>query len=277
MRHRKSSRILHAALITVMGLLVSVVVFLSPGLMGALKPIPEVHAQFSGTPDSKVPMIVPCVPPASWVVAPGLGVCTDEFQYKQTIGQIQDRWQFQLMVAAFMGFFDQLTYIGQTLAYNTAEWVASGGKSQTPMFWDKGFGDYMKGVLLDSVGEFMVTFSEESVIGDLGLNLCAPPNFPELALDFSLSVPDINLAASRPTPRCPWNQFRDNWKTAASSFSNVESLGNIRGTFTSGGNDFAFGTGAHVAMFDAVAEHREAAILERLEGRGYRAVEDYVT
>ncbi len=214
----------------------------------------------------------------SWAAAPGIGICTDAYQYEALIGSVKEHWEFELMTAAFMGFFNQITYIGQTLAHDTAVWVANGGKGQAPMFWEKGFGDYMNQILLDSVGEFMLTLSEESFLADLGLNLCKPPNFPELALEFALSIPEIAVPGiPRPTPRCPWNQFRDNWKEAASSMSNVETLGNIRGTFTTGGNDIAFGIGAHMALFDAIAEHREAGILERLEGGGFKPVEDYVT
>lgn len=266
------------ALATALGVVFILGAVISPFVAAVIQPIPTAHAADKLWESQTTPpgSFMPCG--NGLTAGPGFGICTDAFQYEQTIGNIKDRWEFELMIAAFMGFFDMVTYVGQTIAYDTAEWIADGAKGGGPLWYKEPFGEYMGNVWGNAVGEFMMTFSEESVLADLGLNLCRPPNFPELSLEFMLSIPDIALPGiERPVPRCPWNQFKSNWKAAAASMSNVESLGNIRGQFTSGGNDLAFGIGAHVALFDALAEHREAGILERLEGGGFKPVTDYLT
>ena len=55
-------------------------------------------------------------------------------------------------VVAFMNALQ--VFFGQ-LAYDAANYIASGGNGQAAVFYKKGFGDYIKSVASDSAGEFM--------------------------------------------------------------------------------------------------------------------------
>lgn len=218
------------------------------------------------------PKPIPCGAPG------GIGImCTDYGQYQLTIGKIENAIDHTLMMAAFTSAWNAAQYFTQTIAYDTAEWVANGFRGQKPGIFTDQWDVYLQRLSLDAAGEFMGSFSEDFTKGALGLDLCAPPNFPELALEFQLSIPGLLNEIKRPAPKCSWTTITQNWEQAAQSLDNVESIQNIRSSFSQGGNDISFGVGAHLAFFDAVAAHREAGLQERLEGQGYKSVNDFIS
>jgi hypothetical protein len=204
-------------------------------------------------------------------------MCTDWGQYQLTIGRIKKRLDFQLTYAAYLGFLNASTYFAQTVAYDTAEWAASGFKGQGPFIFSENWREYISNTTLNALGEFMGTFSDNFTEGVLGLDLCQPPNFPELSLEFALQLPGLLNTVGRPKPTCSWTDIVANWDTSYQSLSNVETIQNIRSNFQVGGNDISFGIGAHMAFFDFVAEKRFAGVQERLEGQGYRSVTDFIS
>ncbi len=204
--------------------------------------------------------------------------CTDYGVAQASINKIKARIDYQLTMAAVNGFFNAITFITQTLAYDTAEWMANGFKGNAPGIFTEPFGDYTKNLVLDATGEFMGTFSERFTEGQFGFNLCRPPNFPQLSLELALSFPELSVdAIQRPRPKCSWSEITQNWDTASQSLSNLESIQNIRGYFSTGGNDVAFGIGAHVAYLNFVEERRQAGVLERLAGGGYKDVKSFIS
>ncbi len=70
-----------------------------------------------------------CGPP---VLGTSLVTCTDWGVYNATIRQIENRWQHQLGLGALKAVFDAGSLFAQTIAYDTAEWVASCFKGQSP-------------------------------------------------------------------------------------------------------------------------------------------------
>ncbi|HWQ99253.1 MAG TPA: hypothetical protein VN397_00195, partial [Candidatus Methylomirabilis sp.] len=184
--------------------------------------------------------------------------------------------RFGLMIAAL----DALTYFTQTIAYDTAEWVANGFAGQSPGIFTDPFGEYTQNILLDSVGEFMGSFSENFTKGAFGLDLCQPPNFPLLSLEFALGLPDLfpNIPGmGRPRPKCAWTDIVSNWESSVQSLDNLDVSRNISANFSTGGSDLSFGMGAHLGAFDHIAGKREAAILERIEGQGFKPVKDFIS
>ena len=244
--------------------------FFSP-LGGPL--VPEVHAQRAGAGGvSDSPDLVPC----GGIYSPIL--CTDYGQAQATIAKLKSRIDFQLTYAAYLGVLNMATLASQQVAYDTAEWVASGFKGSSPLFEVLTFGDYTKQITADAVGEFMGTFSEEFTQGAFGIDLCRPPRLEGIALEFALTLPELTLnGLNRPRPKCAWTDIVDNWEATASSLDNATSLQAIRGTFSTGGNDVAFGIGLNTAVFDAIAEKREAGILDRLEGGGFKSVQNFIS
>src|SRR3989344_3633033 len=184
----------------------------------------------------------------------------------------------QLRFGLLLAGLDAMTLFTQTLAYDTAEWVASGFQGQAPGFWTDPFGDYTQNLVLDATGEFMLSFSENFTKGAFGLDLCKPPLFPELSLDLALGFPDINLArVGRPRSRCPWTDIVANYGDTYQSLSNLDVSKNINASFSTGGNDFSFGIGAHLGFFGKVAGTKNAGILSRLEGGGFKPVTDFIS
>ena len=104
------------------------------------------------------------------------------------------------------------------------------------------------------------------------------PLFPELSLDIALSLPGLTVpSVGRPRPRCPWTDLVANWGASYQSLSNADVTRNINASFSTGGNDLSFGLGAHLGVFDKVAEVREAGILQRLEGSGFKPASDFIS
>lgn len=211
--------------------------------------------------------------------APGLaGICTDVGQYEAAIGKIKKKIDYQLTFAAYLGLLNAATYFAQTIAYDTAEWAANGFKGQAPGIYTDPFGTYTKNLALNAVGEFMGTFSEKFTQGVIGVDLCRPPNFPQLALDIAIGLPGFELnAVQRPRPKCAWTTVVSNWEQSYQSLSNAESLTNIRANFSSGGNDVSFAVGSHLAFFNAVGEARYNGIQERILGQGYKDVTNFIS
>lgn len=219
---------------------------------------------------SDTPDMMPCSPT-------GPIFCTDWGQAQATIAKIKSSIDFQLNYAAMLALQNMIDYAAQTVAYDTASWIANGGKGNMPLIETLTFGDYTKNLLLESAGEFIGTFSEEYAQGMIGINLCRPPRFEGMALEFAMSIPDLALSGiERPRPKCAWTDIVDNWEATVDSLDNAASLENISGTFTTGGNDFAFGIGLNTAFFDALAEKRESGILDRLENQGFKPVTSLV-
>lgn len=182
--------------------------------------------------------------------------------------------RFGMMLAAL----DAMTFFTQTVAYDTAEWVASGFKGQGPGIFTDPFGEYTKNLLLDATGEFMGSFSENFTKGQFGIDLCKPPNFPELSLEIALGLPGLSIPGlGRPRPKCAWTDVVKNWDSTYQSLSGLDVTRNINANFSTGGNDLSFGIGAHLGFFDAVAAKRTAGILQRMEGQGFKPVTDFIS
>ena len=242
-----------------------------------LSPFSGAHAAEPGSGGvSDTPDALPCGP--GQTASPGSPICTDAFWAQQHIQKVKSRIDFQLTFAAYLGVLNAATYFAQTVAYDSAEWVANGFKGKAPGIFTDPFGQYTKNLLLDSVGEFMGTFSEEFTQGAFGVDLCRPPNFPQLGLEFALGLPGLSIPGlGRPRPKCSWTDIVDNWEASASTIDNLNAFNNIKGSFSTGGNDVAFGVGANLAFFDFVAEKQYAGILDRREGSGFKSVQNFVS
>jgi hypothetical protein len=209
---------------------------------------------------------------------PAFGICTDAYQAAQTIEKVKSKFDYQMTFAAMTAFWNAATYFAQTIAYDTAEWASNGFKGQAPGIYTDPFGTYTQNLVLDSVGEFMGSFSKDFVEGAFGFDLCKPPQFPQLALEFAMNFPELGLTTmNRPHPKCSWTDIVHNWDASAQSLSNLDATKNISSNFTVGGNDVSFGIGAHMGFFDYVAEKRYEGIQTRVLGGGYKDVSNFLS
>lgn len=244
------------------------VVFAFAPLMGSIGAQPA-HAQADGAGGVKdTPTLIPC----------GVGLWCTDLQAAKNVDKFKSRIDFQLTYAAYLGVLNAATLVVQQLAYDTATWIADGGHGQGPLIETLLFKDYAKNLMLNAAGEFIGTLSENFTKGVFGVNLCQPPRFSALMLQFQLTIPSLALnGIARPKPKCAWTDIVSNWEATYASLDNLTSFQNIKGNFTVGGNDVAFGLGLNTAFFDAVAEDREAGILQRLEGKGYKPVQNFLS
>ncbi len=259
-----------------LGIFVAAIAFTNPVVFGVFGAVYEVHAQQAMWQSTVGPPIKPTPCANVMTVNPALGLCTDVGVAQRMTDRVENAIEFQLLTAAMYGFLNAATYMAQTMAYDTASWIANGGPASGPLFYGKNFGTYLADTAKDAAGEFVATLSTDFT-SQFGLNLCKPPNWQAVNLQLALSIPDLAIPLKRPTPKCPWSQLTHNWSTAAASLSNADALANIGATFQMGGNDLSYALSLHTPLLDAIAGKEQGAILDRLEGGGYKPVTDFVT
>ena len=91
-----------------------------------------------------------------------------------------------------------------TIAQQTATWIASGAKGQGPQWitnFDQFIEDYAKGAITDMVVNFIKDVT--------GINICTFD--PRLTIDLALSIPMFPDYKGY-TPSCTWQQLTDHWK-----------------------------------------------------------------
>lgn len=198
---------------------------------------------------------------AQWVVTdPITGANT-------TIRNITDFIRVVLVGVMGTALLNGIWYFAQRIAYDSAVWLASGGKGQDALVFQDGFGTYLENAALDSVGE---------VIGSVdlpGFDLCRPPNLS--------AIVGIQLGIARrfqpPTPRCSWNDLSSNWDAFVSSASSDEVLSGLSNIFRPGqsglGVAFTLGSRSHEFSLRREYEVRE----DRREGGGYRPVTELIS
>lgn len=208
-------------------------------------------------------IVLPTPAYAQWVVTdPVTGANT-------TIRNITDFIRVFLIGVLGTALLNGLWYFSQRLAYDTAVWVASGGKGQGALVFQDGFGDYLGNVALDAVGEVIGSLDT----GNLGLDLCRPPDLSSLLR--------IQLGIARrfqpPTPRCSWNDLSQNWDAFVSSASSGEILEGLGNMFQPGqsGLEVAFTMGARSHEWNL--RRQLEATEDRREGDGFKPILDIIS
>ncbi len=90
------------------------------------------------------------------------------------------------------------------LAYDTATWVASGGRGQQPLFVTEGWDAYLKNIGDEAVGAFI-----DDIDKRWGIDLCRPSFAVEILLKTSLVQPK--------RVSCRFSQMIQNWESAIRS------------------------------------------------------------
>lgn len=213
------------------------------------------------------------IPRANAILGVGDVVSDPITNVQTTIRNIDEFTDKILLGGVTMAFINSLNYFTQKIAYDTAVWIASGGKGEGPLFHEQSFGDYLGDVALGAAGEALGTLSE---VGFLGFNLCEPggPDGPQLRLALALGIAQ---QYEPPTPRCEWGRIAESWDTFVGSFESGEVLQRVSLSLSPGE------TGIH-ALFQAPLRIREEirrttenAERDREEGGGFRSVVDLVT
>lgn len=196
----------------------------------------------------------------------------------------------QLTRAGLVAFFNALQLFFGQLAYDAATYIATGGKGQKSVFYDKNFGDYLLNVGGAAVGEFVGNLSDSTFFKNIGLNLCRPSN-PGIMLRLQLSLGEIGQQAfpqppglgvtgrfdSRPRPKCDFQEIVNNYSTLYETMSNGDILQSVSTSFDSSLSELGSITGIYNRFLGEVNRQVESASQQRTEGRGFRSIENLVS
>ena len=217
------------------------------------------------------------------VHAQGAVVVTDDLGRR--VNQVLEEIFQALSQAAVVAFFNAArTFAGQ-IAYDAANYLASGGTGQGALAFKDGFGAYLENVGEDAAGEFIGSLSDD-FFENAGFDLCRPPNprnLLNLQLSLSTNIPGIgNLCpegadcVSRPRPRCDFQEIVQNYENVYTTLSNAEITDFVSASFSPNASEL--GASASILgrfNIDIDKEIRKAT-LEREEGDGYKPVEGKV-
>ncbi|MFA6064184.1 MAG: hypothetical protein WC736_16465, partial [Gallionella sp.] len=184
-----------------------------------------------------------------------------------------------LSQAAVTAFFNAArTFAGQ-IAYDAANYLASGGTGQGALAFENGFGAYLENVGQDAAGEFIGSLSEE-FFQDAGFDLCRPPNpgqLLNLQISISNNIPGLDpTATQRPRPRCDFQEIVSNYENLYTTLSNAEVTDFVGASFNTNGSELGVSATILGRSTFNVADELKKATAEREEGDGFRPVEGKV-
>lgn len=173
-------------------------------------------------------------------------------------------------------------YFTRKIAYDTAVWVAAGGKGQTPFAHNKNFGTYLAETAADTA------FSAIEELGrPFGLNLC---KIPDVKVDLAMRV-GLNARAlanyapvgqQGPQPVCSWADFQkgwgaDAWRSQFSRVGSVDITDELNKSFSVDQTDLGIFLAATEKVDNIVAQQVATKAKDREEGQGYKPVEGIIS
>lgn len=194
------------------------------------------------------------------------------------VDDMYDSIDTQLTRAAVVAFFNAAqTFAGQ-MAYDVANYIASGFKAQGTAFYQKDFGQYLTSVSEDAAGDFIGALSDDRLFRNLRLNFCRPSD-PTTLLRLQLSLGGFlnageasNGRFQRPRPKCTIQDLTTNWQSLASTLSNKDWLKTIEQSLNPNANNLGVGVQI-LGQFNAyIGLRTDRASLQRFEGKGFRPV-----
>ena len=194
----------------------------------------------------------------------------------QTVDNIMTTILNGIKAAAINAGTRAASYALQKVAYDSAVWLAAGGKGQGPLFQTKSFGDYITSVASEAGGSALAELSKAS-----GMDLCKPPNIKvDLSLKIGLrtrfTAPGGGNAPTKPA--CTLAQFAKNWEGGSSKFFSGGSIGSAFNATLKGDDqsDFGFYTQATEKIAGRVITEQANATLARQEGQGFKDVKTLI-
>ncbi|MDO8626656.1 MAG: hypothetical protein Q7K39_04390 [Candidatus Magasanikbacteria bacterium] len=201
-------------------------------------------------------------------------------------GQIKDIllqiWEI-LKTAVLNAVIRLVTYVIRKVSYDAAVWLASGGKGQGALAFNKGFGSYMSDVGNEAFGAAIESLADKRT--GIGLNLCKIPDIKvDLAMKVGLRMPGFGGFGGRggdagqQKPSCSFTEFTKNWGDAEAHKSRWSGFGNdIQDQFNSAMSsadqtDFGIYLGTKQLIDQTVAVKMAGEELQRLEGGGAKPV-----
>lgn len=205
-----------------------------------------------------------------------------QFGAPDVVAALSAKWSSEsvtegVLASSLGALVNGFSYFMRKLAYDSAVWIANGGKGQGALVFQQGAGDYFKSVALDSAASAIEQFGSP-----LGLDLCKPPDLRfQIFLQVSLRklYEDPSLAGG-PKPNCSWNEFSSNWDNGFKNFD--QKAGDFASQMFAKSlrvdqSDMGVALGV-ISKVDRInAQAQAGAQTSRTEGQGYKAVTDLIS
>ncbi len=154
-----------------------------------------------------------------------------------------------------------------TLAYDTATYLATGDKGQQPMFITEGWGEYLKNTADNAAGTFIETLGKKDGIAEF--NLCTPD--PKVLLKINLGLKkEVRPSA----PECKFSKLVSNWDQA---LKDKDFLTKFQDMFNPWSNDLGIALTLQTGMTQSINIDVDNALNERLQTEGYKNLTDPIT
>lgn len=147
-----------------------------------------------------------------------------------------------------------------TLAFDMANWVASGASGQEAAFERRSLGRVFSDSLDAAAGEFLSTLGTEKFAG---FNMCNPQ-----LLDLHIKIGLGLTQYQRPTPQCTFSELRNNWEREIQS---LDFLANFQSYFEISANDVGSALSIQSAFLQAINKDAAEAVKEVELSEGWRA------
>ncbi|MBI5229858.1 MAG: carbohydrate binding domain-containing protein, partial [Candidatus Magasanikbacteria bacterium] len=119
-----------------------------------------------------------------------------------------DKTMNQIKGGAFAGaFLSGMQYFINKIAYDSAVWLASGGKGQKPLLFSEP-GKYFGDVAKDAAGEALANLNNLDFLKKAGINLCMPPDInlrARIKLDIANGI--FGESTNAPVSKCRWDDI----------------------------------------------------------------------
>ncbi|MBT3948474.1 hypothetical protein HOF40_00110, partial [Candidatus Parcubacteria bacterium] len=200
---------------------------------------------------------------------------TSAFGAKFTWEKIED----SLLSAALGSLVNGASYFMRKFAYDSAKYIAAGGKGQGALAFKGGFGNYMENTALDSVAGAIDQFG-----APFGLSLCKPPDL-RIQVNIQVSLSQIydsesSGGKSGPQPRCKWSDLKQNWsaENLESMYGSKDALSErFSSSLSVTEGDFGVALGLMGKLDRIQAKAEASARDERNEGDGFKSVTNYIS
>lgn len=155
---------------------------------------------------------------------------------------------------------EALSQMLNTMAYDVANWIATGDEGQQPLFYTEGWGDYLANIADGAAGQFLDEIGQDW----LDLNVCNPSTI-NLKISLGLGI------AEQHRPSQPVCRFTD----IVNNFSNIadeDFLENFEFVFDPSQNDLGIAWTILGKHDEFIAAEIEAGEKDREEGDGIKGV-----
>lgn len=192
------------------------------------------------------------------------------------LNQSENQVDQGLLSTGIASLIHGFSFFMDKIAYDTANYIAHGGKGQSGLVFKQGFKDYIQTTALDAVGDFIANFSTDA----LGVNFCQIPD-PNVAIFLTIGFKSL-YGMGPPKSDCSWQTLSNNWTREA--FEERYGPGGSRflaETFSASlkVSDTDFGIALNtISKLDQIsAQTKGGANSERLEGAGFKPLTDAIT